>query len=189
MISYYIQHENGEDQTDGLLQQRCNSSALDMELRLYPILYPMRYRSGPWFNIKMPPYQYREHNCEDKMIVRLSYLNSGVLYTDKTIFLYWIGALSILSQWTVHILSSRVSYGVSLFRVSYGVSLSRVSYGVSLSRVCYGISFVHIFWKNNYVIKRFDIVFFVIKKTIFSRKSIWKCHLRNVSHFVPTLMC
>ena len=141
-----------------------------MELRL-SCINPLRYRSGPWFNIKMPPYQYREHNYEDKMIVRLSYLNSGVLYTDKTISLYWTGALSILSQWTVHTLSSRVSYGISLSRVSYGVSLSRVRYGVSLSRVSYGVSFVHILGENNYVIKRFDIVFICNKANNFFQEN------------------
>ena len=34
-------------------------------------------RSGPWFNIKMPYYQYRKSHCGDKMVVRSSYLRNG----------------------------------------------------------------------------------------------------------------
>ena len=41
---------------------------------------------GPWFNIKMPSYQYRKSHCGDKTILRPSYLHNGISYTDKTIF-------------------------------------------------------------------------------------------------------
>ena len=49
--------------------------------------------TGPRFNIKMPSYQYRKSHCEDKTVVRSSYLHNGTFYTDKTSSLYWIGAL------------------------------------------------------------------------------------------------
>ena len=48
---------------------------------------------GPWFNIKMPSYQYRKSHCGDKTVVRSSYLNNGISYTGKLPSLYWIGAL------------------------------------------------------------------------------------------------
>ena len=48
--------------------------------------------AGPWFNIKMPPYQYRKSHGGDKMIVRSSYLNNGISYTCKMAYLYWIRA-------------------------------------------------------------------------------------------------
>ena len=47
---------------------------------------------GPWFNIKMPSYQYRKSHCGDKTVVRSSYLHNGISYTGKTASLYWIGA-------------------------------------------------------------------------------------------------
>ena len=47
-------------------------------------------QSGPWFNIKMPSYQYRKSHCGDnKMIVRSSYLHNGISYTGKMTSLYW----------------------------------------------------------------------------------------------------
>ena len=49
--------------------------------------------SGPWFNIKMPSYQYRKSHCGDKTVVRSSYLHNGISYTGKTTSLYWIRAL------------------------------------------------------------------------------------------------
>ena len=47
---------------------------------------------GPWFNIKMTSYQYRKSHCEDKTILRPSYLHNGIFYTGKTTSLYWIRA-------------------------------------------------------------------------------------------------
>ena len=34
--------------------------------------------TGPWFNIKIPFYQYRKFHCGDKTIVRSSYLHNGI---------------------------------------------------------------------------------------------------------------
>ena len=51
--------------------------------------------TGPWFNIKMPSYQYRKSHCGDKTVVRSSYLHSGISYTGKTTSLYWIRALDL----------------------------------------------------------------------------------------------
>ena len=48
---------------------------------------------GPWFNIKMSSYQYRESHCGDKTVVRSSYLHNGVSYAGKMQSLYWIRAL------------------------------------------------------------------------------------------------
>ena len=47
---------------------------------------------GPWFNIKMPSYQYRKSHCGDKTILWPSYLHNGISYTGKTTSLYWIRA-------------------------------------------------------------------------------------------------
>ena len=68
----------------------------------YHIRYP-----GPWFNIKMPSYQYRKSHCGDKTVVRSSYLHNGISYTGKTASLYWIGALETAS------LSAKTSYDLS----------------------------------------------------------------------------
>ena len=58
---------------------------------------PIRCLAGlepePWFNIKMTSYQYRKSHCEDKTILRPSYLHNGISYTGKTTSLYWIRAL------------------------------------------------------------------------------------------------
>ena len=48
---------------------------------------------APWFDINVPPYQYRKSCCEDKMVVRSSYLHNGISFTGKTTLLYWIRAL------------------------------------------------------------------------------------------------
>ena len=40
-------------------------------------------KSGPWFNMKMPSYQYRKSHCGDKTVVRSSYLHNGNSYTGK----------------------------------------------------------------------------------------------------------
>ena len=54
-----------------------------------------RKEPGPWFNIKMPSYQYRKSHCGDKTVVRSSYLHNGISYTSKMSSLYWIGAQDI----------------------------------------------------------------------------------------------
>ena len=45
-------------------------------------------RPGPWFNIKMPSYQYRISHCGDKTIWWPSYLHNGISYTGKMTHLY-----------------------------------------------------------------------------------------------------
>ena len=42
-----------------------------------------RLEPGPWYNIKMPSYQYRKCHCGDKTVVRSSYLHNGISYTGK----------------------------------------------------------------------------------------------------------
>ena len=54
--------------------------------------------TGPWFNIKMPSYQYRKSHCGDKTVVRSSYLHNGISYTGKMVSFYWISPL----EWTVN---------------------------------------------------------------------------------------
>ena len=59
-------------------------------------------RSGSWFNIKMPYYQCRKSHCEDKTVVRSSYLHNGISYTGKMTSLYWIRAPeSEVEKWNV----------------------------------------------------------------------------------------
>ena len=41
-------------------------------------------------NIKMTFYQYRKSHCGDKMVVRSSYLHSGIFYSGKLASLHWI---------------------------------------------------------------------------------------------------
>ena len=48
--------------------------------------------SGPWFNIKMSPYQYRKSYCGDKTVARLSNLHNVISYTGTMSSLYWIRA-------------------------------------------------------------------------------------------------
>ena len=51
--------------------------------------------TGPWFNIKMPSYQYRKPNCGDKTVVRSSYLHNGISYTGKMASFNWISPLVV----------------------------------------------------------------------------------------------
>ena len=62
-----------------------------------PIVHFSKH-SGPRFNIKMSSYQYRKSHCGDETVVRSSYLHSGVSYTGKMSYLYWIGALMTLHK-------------------------------------------------------------------------------------------
>ena len=55
--------------------------------------------TGPWFNIKMSSYQYRESHCGDKTVVRSSCLHNGISYTGKISSLYWIRALVTISEY------------------------------------------------------------------------------------------
>ena len=43
----------------------------------------------------MPSNQYRKSHCGDKMVIRLSYLHSGILYTGNMASLYWINCFSV----------------------------------------------------------------------------------------------
>ena len=58
----------------------------------YPLILvkslPVTLRSGSWFNIKIPSYQYRKSHCGEKTILRPSYLHNGISYTGK-ITLRW----------------------------------------------------------------------------------------------------
>ena len=57
-------------------------------------------KPGPWFNIKMPSYQYRKFHCGDKTVVRSSYLHNGISYIGKLATLYWISHKTVLfPQW------------------------------------------------------------------------------------------
>ena len=56
----------------------------------------------PWFNNKIPSYQYRKSHCGDKTILRPSYLHNGISYTDKTTALYWIWTLLVMRIPTTH---------------------------------------------------------------------------------------
>ena len=53
---------------------------------------------GPWFNIKMPSYQYRKSHCGDKTVVRSSYLHNGISYTGKMASLYWFTPLNDMGR-------------------------------------------------------------------------------------------
>ena len=54
---------------------------------------------GPWFNIKMLSYQYRNSHWGDKMILWPSYIHNGISYTGKMTSLYWFSSLvAILSH-------------------------------------------------------------------------------------------
>ena len=55
--------------------------------------------AGPWFNIKMPSYQYRKSHCGDKTVVRSSYLHHGISYTGKMASLYWISPQKSQLKW------------------------------------------------------------------------------------------
>ena len=59
---------------------------------------PNLMKPGPWFNLKMPSYQYRKSNCGNKSVVRSSYLHNGISYTGKMASLYWIGGPGVKSR-------------------------------------------------------------------------------------------
>ena len=62
------------------------------DLQLFWLSFKHWELQGPWFNIKMSSYQYRNSHCGDKTILRPSYLHNGISYTDKMTSLYWIRA-------------------------------------------------------------------------------------------------
>ena len=71
---------------------------------------------GPWFNIKMSSYQYRKSHCEDKTILRPSYLHKGISYTGKTTSLYWIRVQVFIPKQSI--LNSRQPNNVAGFTSS-----------------------------------------------------------------------
>ena len=48
---------------------------------------------GPWFNVKIPSWQYRKFHCGDKTISQPSHLHNEISNTGKTTSLYWIRLL------------------------------------------------------------------------------------------------
>ena len=70
-------------QIDSLSQWEMFATAINIACLIIMI-------SGPWFNIKMSPYQYRKSHCGDKTILRPSYLHNGISHTGKKTYLYWI---------------------------------------------------------------------------------------------------
>ena len=85
---------------------------------------------GPWYNIKMPSYQYRKSHWGDKTVIISSYLQNGISDNGKIVFLYWIGA-----QFTIH-------YVMRLWRV-------RCSYLYSILLACMlipGYIFLNVRW-------------------------------------------
>ena len=81
---------------------------IEMEQTVLLVAWTQPHRTpGPWFNIKMPSYQYRKSHCGDKTILRPSYLHNGISYTGKMATLYWIRApnlselrQTLLDKWT-----------------------------------------------------------------------------------------
>ena len=59
----------------------------------FRLIIRLQIPSGPWFNKKMPTYQYRKSYCGDKTVVRSSYLHNGISYTGKMASFYWISRL------------------------------------------------------------------------------------------------
>ena len=51
------------------------------------------WEAGPWFNVKMPSYQYRKSHYGDKMVIRSSYLHNVISYTAKMESLHWTNPL------------------------------------------------------------------------------------------------
>ena len=69
--------------------------------------------SGPWFNIKMPSYQYRKSHCGDKTILRPAFLHYGISFTGKMSSLYWFCPLAEIKI----VLSSTSADNCSVFKV------------------------------------------------------------------------
>ena len=59
------------------------------------------WKPGPWFNIKMSSYQYRNSHCGVKTILRPSYLHNEISYTGMMSSLHWIRALHYSARWGV----------------------------------------------------------------------------------------
>ena len=80
------------------------------DINLHQIIFK---EARGWFNIKMPPYQYRKSHCGDKTILRPSYLHNGISYTGKMTYLYWIRAQKsgdVYRKWICNITTARSSH-------------------------------------------------------------------------------
>ena len=64
-------------------------------------LVRITFTPGPWFNTDVSSYQYRKSHCEDKTVVRSSFLYNGISYTGKITSLYWISPQAIHSSGTI----------------------------------------------------------------------------------------
>ena len=73
---------------------------------------------GPWFNIKMPSYQYRKSHCGDKTVVRSSYLHNGISYTGKMTSLYWFSPQTVSSPIRIILYNIGNAYQYR-FQISY----------------------------------------------------------------------
>ena len=78
--------------------------------------------TGPWFNIKMPSYQYRKSHCLDKTVVRSSYLHNGISYSGKTVLCEFQAEIFQLVILTINVIS-----GIVYFREIILESLRSVS--------------------------------------------------------------
>ena len=79
---------------------------------------------GPWFNIKMPSYHYRNSHCGDKMILWPSYFHNGISYTGKMTSLYWIRDLvAMVDQGQGHKNIPLHHQGISSYTYTQGTQL------------------------------------------------------------------
>ena len=64
----------------------------DFQSCIPPVRTRNSWATGTRLNINMSSYQYRKSHCGDKTILQPPYFHNGFSYTDKTTYLYWIGA-------------------------------------------------------------------------------------------------
>ena len=121
-----------------------------------------KWWSGSWFNMKMSSYQYRKSHCGDKTVVRSSYLHNGISYTGNMPSLYWINPLVYMAPVNLVIIGS-----------GNGLSISPApSHYLNQCRLIANLNL----WKK--------VKSWLQFKLFHRRKSITKCHLQNVCHFV-----
>ena len=70
-----------------------------------------------WFNIKMSSYQYKKPHCEDKTILRPSYLHNGISYTGKMSLLYWIMAQLLAAKFSYMGLGNSFHLSMNTLRI------------------------------------------------------------------------
>ena len=110
MSSCKYRNSHYKDKFDGLVQERRNSSALAMELRL-SCTNPLRW-SNPHYKDKVGKPHYT-----DKMVCRPSHLYDSNPYTSKTASLYWISPHVYLAEATCPTLATRHNYHMILCMV------------------------------------------------------------------------